>query len=121
MRNILFTIVLVLISTTNNLYSQCHYLMYMYDSYGDGWNSAYLEVNMNGSFVGNFDCTQSFTLDSVYSTSGAAMEFIWHSGNYDSEISFTIFDPMGDTLINIISASNLDDLDFFTNTSNSTC
>ena len=28
---------------------------------------------------------------------------------------------MGDTLINIISASNLDDLDFFTNTSNSTC
>ena len=49
------------------------------------------------------------------------MEFIWHSGNWDSEISFTIMDPMGDTLINVISASDLDDLDFFTHTSNSTC
>ena len=33
--------------------AQCHYKLYMYDSYGDGWNGAYLEVTMNGSFVGN--------------------------------------------------------------------
>ena len=121
MRKILFSLALLLVSLTNTINSQCHYLMYMYDSYGDGWNSAYLEVNMNGTFVGNYDCSQSFTLDSVYSTTGAAMEFIWHSGNWDSEISFTIMDPIGDTLINVISASDLDDLDFFTHTSNSTC
>lgn len=121
MRKVLYSLLLLVFSITNTLNSQCHYLMYMYDSYGDGWNSAYLEVNMNGTFVGNFDCSQSFTLDSVYSTTGSAMEFIWHSGNWDSEISFTIMDPMGDTLINVISASDLDDLDFFTHTSNSTC
>lgn len=121
MRKIIYSLLLVFFSLTNTIHSQCHYLMYMYDSYGDGWNSAYLEVNMNGSFIGNFDCSQSFTLDSVYSTTGAAMEFIWHSGNWDSEISFTIMDPMGDTLINVFSASDLDDLDFFTHTSNSTC
>ena len=121
MRKVLYSLLLLVFSITNTLHSQCHYLMYMYDSYGDGWNSAYLEVNMNGTFVGNYDCSQSFTLDSVYSTTGSAMEFIWHSGNWDSEISFTIMDPMGDTLINVISASDLDDLDFFTHTSNSTC
>ena len=121
MRKVLYSLLLFFFSITNTFHSQCHYLMYMYDSYGDGWNSAYLEVNMNGTFVGNFDCSQSFTLDSVYSTTGAAMEFIWHSGNWDSEISFTIMDPIGDTLINVISASDLDDLDFFTHTSNSTC
>ena len=121
MRKVLYSLLILVFSITNTLHSQCHYLMYMYDSYGDGWNSAYLEVNMNGTFVGNFDCSQSFTLDSVYSTTGSAMEFIWHSGNWDSEISFTIMDPMGDTLINVISASDLDDLDFFTHTSNSTC
>ena len=121
MRKVLYSLLLFFFSITNTLHSQCHYLMYMYDSYGDGWNSAYLEVNMNGTFVGNFDCSQSFTLDSVYSTTGSAMEFIWHSGNWDSEISFTIMDPMGDTLINVISASDLDDLDFFTHTSNSSC
>ena len=106
---------------SNFIFSQCHYLIYMNDSYGDGWNSAYIEVNMNGNFIGNYDCAQSFTLDSVYSTSGASMEFIWHSGNYDNEISFTILDPVGDTLLDIISASNLDDLDFFNHYSNSTC
>ena len=121
MRKVLYSLLILVFSITNTLHSQCHYLMYMYDSYGDGWNSAYLEVNMNGTFVGNFDCSQSFTLDSVYSTTGSAMEFIWHSGNWDSEISFTIMDPMGDTLINVISASDLDDLDFFTHTSNSSC
>ena len=121
MREVLYSILLLVFSITNTLHSQCHYLMYMYDSYGDGWNSAYLEVNMNGTFVGNYDCSQSFTLDSVYSTTGSAVEFIWHSGNWDSEISFTIMDPMGDTLINVISASDLDDLDFFTHTSNSSC
>ena len=30
----------------------CHCKLYMYDSYGDGWNGVYLEVTMNGSFVG---------------------------------------------------------------------
>ena len=72
---------------SNFIFSQCHYLIYMNDSYGDGWNSAYIEVNMNGNFIGNYDCSQSFTLDSVYSTSGASMEFIWHSGDYDNEIT----------------------------------
>ena len=64
MRKVLYSLLLFFFSITNTLHSQCHYLMYMYDSYGDGWNSAYLEVNMNGTFVGNFDCSQSFTLDS---------------------------------------------------------
>ena len=64
MRKVLYLFLLLFFSIINNLNSQCHYLMYMYDSYGDGWNSAYLEVNMNGNFVGNFDCSQSFTLDS---------------------------------------------------------
>ena len=101
--------------------SQCHYLLYMSDSYGDGWNGAYLEVNMDGNFVGNYNCSQSFTLDSVYSNSGAAMEFVFHSGTYDNEISFTIMDPIGDTLLDIQSADNLDDLDSFAHTSNSIC
>ena len=78
--------------------AQCHYKLYMYDSYGDGWNGAYLEVTMNGSFVGNYECQGSFTLDSVYSTTGATMDFIFHSGSWDSEITFTIVDPLNDTL-----------------------
>ena len=102
-------------------YSQCSYKLYMYDSYGDGWNGAYLEVLQNGSFEGNYECNQTFTFDTIFSLTGDGMEFIFHSGSYDNEISFTIIAPAGDTLLNILSGDNLDDLDSFTNVSNSTC
>ena len=98
--------------------SQCHYLLHMYDSYGDGWNGAYLEVKMNGVHVGDYDCDASYTLDSVYSFNGALMDFIFHSGNWDSEITFTILDPLGDT---IIDGPAPDDLDNLSHVSNSVC
>ena len=99
-------------------HAQCYYHLYMYDSYGDGWNGAYLEVTMNGVHVGDYECYQSFDLDSVYSFTGASMDFIFHSGNWDSEITFTILDPMGDTLVDGPAPSDLDNL---LHTSNSTC
>ena len=98
--------------------AQCYYHLYMYDSYGDGWNGAYIEVTMNGVHVGDYECYQSFDLDSVYSFTGANMDFIFHSGNWDSEITFTIMDPMGDTLVDGPAPSDLDNL---MHTSNSTC
>jgi len=90
----------------------------MNDSYGDGWNGAYLEVKMNGNLVNNYDCNASYTLDSVYSFSGASMEFIFHSGSWDSEITFSILTPFGDTLYDGPAPS---DLDYILHTSNSTC
>ncbi len=97
--------------------AQCHYKLYMYDSYGDGWNGAYIEVTMNGSFVGNYECQGSFTLDSVFSTTGSTMDFIFHSGSWDSEITFTILDPLHDTLFSGAAPSDLDNL-LHTSTSN---
>jgi hypothetical protein len=90
----------------------------MYDSYGDGWNGAFLEVTMNGVHVGDFDCDVSYTLDSVFSFTGATMDFIFHSGNWDSEITFAILSPVGDTLVYGPAPSDLDNL---LHTSNSTC
>ena len=98
--------------------AQCHYLLHMHDSYGDGWNGAYLEVTMNGIHSGDFDCSGSYTLDSTYSFAGAAMDFIFHSGSWDSEISFAILDPLGDTLFSGPAPSDLDNL---IHTSNATC
>ena len=102
----------------NSFCAQCYYQLHMYDSYGDGWNGAFLEVTMNGVHVGDFDCDVSYTLDSVYSFTGATMDFIFHSGNWDSEITFAILSPSGDTLIYGPAPSDLDNL---LHTSNSTC
>ena len=114
----LFQIVILCQLLFLELGAQCHYKLYMYDSYGDGWNGAYLEVTMNGSFVGNYECQGSFTLDSVYSTTGATMDFIFHSGSWDSEITFTIVDPLNDTLFSGAAPSDLDNL---LHTSTSSC
>ena len=114
----LFQTVLLCLISFLELGAQCHYKLYMYDSYGDGWNGAYLEVTMNGSFVGNYECLGSFTLDSVYSTTGATMDFIFHSGSWDSDITFTIVDPLNDTLFSGAAPSDLDNL---LHTSTSSC
>ena len=118
MLNKLLTIFFLSSMLSVDIGAQCHYKLYMYDSYGDGWNGAYLEVTMNGTFVGNYECQGSFTLDSVYSTSGSTMDFIFHSGSWDSEITFTIVDPLNDTLYSGVAPSNLDNL---LHTSTSTC
>ena len=88
MKFLLRILIIVFLFRTSKLYAQCYYKLSMYDSWGDGWNGAYLEVTMNGSFVGNYECFGSYTLDSVYSLSGTTMDFIFHSGTWDSEITF---------------------------------
>ena len=90
----------------------------MYDSFGDGWNGAFLEVTMNGIYVGDFDCDVSYTLDSVYSFTRSTMDFILHSGNWDSEITFAILSPNGETPICGLAPSDLDNL---VHSSNSSC
>jgi hypothetical protein len=76
---------------------QCAYIFNLVDSYGDGWNNATLEVLQNGIHVttmgmgsGNSSATETVMLCDNMSTS-----LVWHSGNYDSECSFTVIGPDG--------------------------
>ena len=98
--------------------TQCHYVLDMNDSWGDGWNGARLDVTMNGVFVGSFECFGSSTIDSVYSFTGSQMDFTFYSGTYDNEITFSIEDPQGNVLYNGSAPSNLDNI---LHTSNSSC
>ncbi len=116
MKPILYTLLFALLTLSGG--AQCHYILNMNDSYGDGWNGARLDVTMNGVFVGSYECFGSSTIDSVYSFSGAQMDFTFYSGNWDSEITFSITDPQGNILYNGPAPSNLDNI---LHTSNSTC
>ena len=110
MKFLLRSLIIVFLLGNSNLHAQCYYKLSMYDSWGDGWNGAYLEVTMNGSFVGNYECFGSYTLDSVFSLTGTTMDFIFHSGTWDSEITFAIIDPLNDTLFYGAAPSDLDNL-----------
>ena len=98
--------------------AQCYYVLDMQDSWGDGWNSARIDATMNGVFVGSYECFGSSTIDSVYSFSGAQMDFTFYSGAFDNEITFSITDPQGNVLYNGPAPGNLDNI---LHTSNSSC
>ena len=105
-------------------FSQCHYTIDMQDTYGDGWNGASIDVNVNGNPTTSFGFTNGFSSsDSLFTLTGDVVEFNFVSGNWDTEISFQIYDPSGDTILNIFPFTNNDGNDTIlgTDTSNSTC
>ena len=105
-------------------FSQCHYTIDMQDTYGDGWNGASVDVNVNGNPTTSFGFNNGFSSsDSLFTLTGDVVEFNFVSGNWDTEISFQIYDPSGDTILNIFPFTNNDGNDTIlgTDTSNSTC
>lgn len=82
-----------LMVTTPLCENPCEMMIYMADEYGDGWDGAFL-VAEQGSLTSvfllpydNYEMTVSTSFcptDSVH--------FYWSSGDYDDEISFSIFD-----------------------------
>ena len=75
---------------------QCTYTFNLFDSFGDGWNNATVEVLQNGIHVttigmsGGSSATETAQLCDNMSTT-----LVWHSGSYDSECSFTVVAPDG--------------------------
>ena len=80
------------------------------DNYGDGWNGAAIQVvdaltgivistvtnqNLNGSKGTN---TYEVNTITVAVPSGRDINFVWVSGSYDDECSFSIYDVSGDLI-----------------------
>ena len=100
-------------------FSQCHYVIDMQDSYGDGWNGASITVSVNGSAVATWGLSSGSTgTDSLETLNGDLVDFSFTGGSWDSEITFQITDPSGAQIYNggAPSAGS-----FLTQTSNATC
>ena len=78
--------------------AQCHYVVDMQDSYGDGWNGASIDVSVNGSTVANMTCSGPGSIDSIATLNGDAVEFYFNSGSWDTEITFQITAPDGSSV-----------------------
>ncbi|MCR4964287.1 MAG: fibronectin type III domain-containing protein, partial [Bacteroidales bacterium] len=81
--------------------SQCTYVFNMTDSYGDGWNDAYINIVQNGVTVAtageNFTTGTSYT-QNVALCDNISTTLVWVSGDFDDECSFTVTDPSGTTI-----------------------
>ncbi len=93
---------------------QCNYEFIVNDTYGDGWNGAYISVVQDGfeiyqianTITGPEDVLTTETLFNAICT-GRSIELVWNSGSFDSEVSFTINSPFGAEIINITDGSAL--------------
>ena len=73
----------------------CTYSLDLFDSFGDGWNGAMLEVNVDGD-------VQTFTIsDGTYASytfdvlDGVPIILTYTSGFYESEVSYVMYDSDG--------------------------
>ncbi len=80
----------------------CTHTLNMVDSYGDGWNGASVDVQVNSVSVpgspftvpsGGSSATATFLADT-----GDTIDCIWTSGSYDSECSYDITDGCANTI-----------------------
>ena len=100
-------------------FGQCHYVIDMQDSYGDGWNGASIAVNVNGTTLATWGLSSGAAgSDSLETLNGDVVDFSFTGGSWDSEITFQITDPAGNNIYNggAPAAGS-----FLSDTSNSTC
>lgn len=72
------------------------YTLEMEDSYGDGWNGASIDVEENTVNIGNYFLFDGFDgIEIVSISEGSNVNLIFNSGDYDSEITWRLYDSFG--------------------------
>ncbi len=82
--------------------SQCQYMVYMTDSYGDGWNGNELVFTQSGVAVGTVGAgftTGSAATDSISLCDLESTTVTLDAGSFTNEIGFVVVGPYGDTLL----------------------
>jgi len=109
MKNLVLPLILLLsvLVTPQKAISQCSfscdYTINMFDSYGDGWNGASVEVLINAVSQGTFSvtggCCSSYSEVQTFSCSnGDAIRIRYTAGSYEGEVTYNIVDPFGTTI-----------------------
>jgi len=73
------------------------WILYMIDSYGDGWNGASVDLLVNGTVVLD-DQSVTGSEGTVYFSvdEGDIIETVWTSGSYDNECAYGIYNHYGE-------------------------
>jgi len=89
----------------------CEFTLNLTDDFGDGWNGATVEIFVNGTSIGVFGGTFSTGgVDGPYVillTDGATIDVVQTSGGFPSEEGFTLVDPFGFTVAQLIDGAPL--------------
>ena len=93
---------------------QCEYRFVCTDSYGDGWNGAYVSIEQNGVTVATVEAidhelSSTTTVDTVriMLCDNVSTTLTWHSGSDDDEASLAVLAPNGVVLYNEADMSSI--------------
>ena len=79
--------------------ADCTYTVNMFDTFGDGWNGYDLEIVVGGVVISNITMTTGSTGVATFNVpSGVSFSINSNSGSFDTEVSFNIVDPNGNTV-----------------------
>ena len=85
-----------------------------HDSYGDGWQNAFIRVEQNSITLGSFTLASGSEMTTDYNVCGSLpVNFTWTKGTYDGECSFEIENANG-TVYSVSNAGNLTDGETYT-------
>ena len=73
----------------------CNYILKIYDSFGDGWDGASLNVYLNGTLYGNFTTTGSFSQFTIPVCTVQTITLVYFPGNFESEHTYQLHGPAG--------------------------
>ena len=91
-KNLLLVVIILFNSMPYQLMA-CTYTLSMHDSYGDGWNGAYVTVFVNEGLVGNFAALNFVSIAEIEINEGDLLELSYTPGEYEGENTYQLYDP----------------------------
>jgi hypothetical protein len=77
----------------------CDYTLNFTDSWGDGWNGAYVSIYQGNNLIGDFTLASGLAgAQTVTLCNATATSLVWSEGSYDEECGFELLDSFGNLL-----------------------
>jgi len=77
----------------------CSYTLDMQDTFGDGWDGAFVTVLINGVSIGDFTVNAGGSeIATIPICDGESIELVYTAGDFENEHFYTLYDTQGNTL-----------------------
>jgi len=77
----------------------CSYTLDMEDTWGDGWDGAFVTVLIDGTSIGDFTVNAGGSeIASIPVCDGESIEIIYTAGNFEEEHLYTLYDAQGNSV-----------------------
>ncbi len=86
------------VGKTIDMGSWCNVVFNMKDGFGDGWNGGQIHIIADNIPIGLISLLNGSSGTSTLPSPATELKFLWSTGAFDEEISFTITDSKGETV-----------------------